>query len=592
MSAELLRRIFPFLRWPRPTRDLLTRDLTAGLAVAMLSIPQSLAYAQVAGVPAYLGLYAAFLPTIIGVMFGSSALLSTGPAAMSSLFTAAAVGAIVVPHTESYPIYVTLLALLCGLIQVALGLARAGFLMNLLSHPVMTGFTNAAALVIALTQVPNLLGIAVPHSETFIETLQSLVLGLPSLHGPTAAIGIGGIVLIWSLRRWLPRLPAYLLLVVLSTGISYAIDYGAQGGGVVGEIPRGLPQFSVPTVDWYVTLTLMPAAFLLALVSFMEVATSSKAIARKTQTRWDENQELIGQGLAKVASSFSQSIPVSGSISRSALNLAAGGRSGWSSIAAALFMLLTLVTVGPWLSELPRPALAAMIIMAVSNLFDLRSMRSAWKAGGEDGIAALLTFGLTLAFAPRIEIGILAGVLFALGAFVWRRMVPRIAILEPDEDGGLREVDKPPPGPDYEEIVALRFDAALFFANVAYFESRIIRQVERNPKLRFILLSAQGINYIDASAVEMMRGLLAYLDEHDVVLVVSGVKRHIFAVAQRTGLVEMIGLPNFYATDRLALRALREKLADARVGPPRPTADDGAPQPLPVAPVHGAASTA
>lgn len=585
MSAELLRRIFPFLRWPRPDRDLLMRDLMAGLAVAMLSIPQSLAYAQVAGVPAYLGLYAAFLPTIIGVLFGSSALLSTGPAAMSSLFTAAAVGAIVVPHTESYPIYVTLLALMCGLIQIALGLARAGFLMNLLSHPVMAGFTNAAALVIALSQVPNLLGIEVPHSDTFVETLQSLLMGLPGLHLPSAAIGVGGIVLLVVLRRWLPRLPAYLLLVVLGTAISHAIDFGARGGGVVGEIPRGLPQFSVPTVDWYVTLTLMPAAFLLALVSFMEVATSSKAIARKTQTRWDENQELIGQGLAKVASAFSQSIPVSGSISRSALNLAAGGRSGWSSITAAVVILLALVTVGPMLSELPKPALAAMIIVAVSNLFDLRTMRSAWLAGREDGIAALLTFGLTLAFAPRIEVGILAGVLFALGAFVWRRMIPRVAILEPDDDGGLREVDKPRPGPDYDEIVALRFDAALFFANVAYFESRILRQVQRNPRLRFILLSAQGINYIDASAVEMMRGLLAYLKEHDVTLVVSGVKRHIYGVAQNTGLVDMIGLPNFYATDRLALRALREKLADARIGPPQPR-EQATPPPasLPVLP--------
>ena len=570
MSVELLRRIFPFLRWPRPTGSLLTQDLMAGLAVAMLSIPQSLAYAQVAGVPAYLGLYAAFLPTIVGVMWGSSALLSTGPAAMSSLFTAAAVGAIVVPQTESYPIYVTLLALLCGLIQIGLGLARAGFLMNLLSHPVMSGFTNAAALVIAVTQVPNLLGVEVPHSDTFIETLQSLVLGLPGLHLPTAAIGIGGIVLIIVLRRFLPRLPAYLILVVLSTAVSHYLHYGAQGGSVVGEIPRGLPQFSIPTIDWYVTLSLLPAAFLLSLVSFMEVATSSKAIARKTQTRWDENQELIGQGLAKVASSFSQSIPVSGSISRSALNLAAGGRSGWSSIAAAFIILLTLVTIGPLLSDLPRPALAAMIIMAVSNLFDLRTMRSAWLAGREDGIAALLTFCLTLAFAPRIEIGILAGVLFSLGAFVWRRMVPRIVVLEPDADGNLHEVDEPRPGPDYDEIVALRFDAALFFANVSYFETRLIRQVQRNPRLRYILLSAEGINYIDASAVEMMRNLLAYLKDHDVTLVVSGVKRHIYGVAQHTGLIDMIGLPNFYATDRLALRALREKLADARVGPPQP----------------------
>lgn len=579
MRADRLRQFFPFLQWPRPTGVGLRQDLLAGLAVAMLSVPQSLAYAQVAGVPAYLGLYAAILPCIIGALFGSSALLSTGPAAMSSLFTAAAVGAIVVPDSESYPVYVVLLALLCGLIQIALGLARAGFLMNLLSHPVMTGLMNAAALVIAVSQLPNLTGIPVPPTDTFVDLVVVLLASLDQVHGPSLAIGVGSILLLVLLRHSVPRVPAYLALVVVATLVSYRIDFAGQGGGVVGEIPRGLPEFSIPVVDWYVALSLLPSAFLLALVSFMEVATSSKAIARKTQTRWDENQELIGQGLAKVASAFSQSIPVSGSISRSALNLAAGGRTGWSSMAAAAFVLLTLVTVGPLLAELPRPALAAMIIMAVSNLFDFKAMRSAWQAGSEDGIAALLTFGLTLAFAPRIELGILAGVLFALGAFVWRRMVPRFAILEVDAEGRLREIDKPRPGPHYDEIVVMRFDAALFFANVAYFESQMIKQVQRNPKLRYLLVSAQGINYMDASAVEMFSDLLTYLDDHGVVLAVSGVKRHVYAVAQRTGLVDRIGLQNFFATDHLALQALSQRLAAAAIGPPREAAN-----PAPVSP--------
>lgn len=539
------------------------------MAVAMLSIPQSLAYAQVAGVPAYLGLYAAFLPTIVGALFGSSRLLSTGPAALTSLFTAAAVSALVMPETESYPIYVTMLALLCGLVQIALGAARAGFLMNLLSHPVMVGFINAAALVIALSQLPNLTGIVVPTGESFVADFKALVLHIDGLHLPTVAIGVGSIVALAAFRRWLPRWPGYLIVVVATTMVSYAIDFPALGGRVVGEIPRGLPTFSVPVIDGYVLLTLLPTAFMLALVSFMEVASSSKAIARKTQTRWDENQELIGQGLAKVASAFSQGIPVSGSISRSALNLAMGARTGLSSVAAAFIIVIALLTVAPLLSHLPKPALAAMIMMAVVNLLDLRGMRSAWLAGREDGMAALLTFGVTLAFAPRIQIGILAGVMFALGAFVWRRMIPRIAILEPDADGSLREVDKPRPGPDYDEIVALRFDAALFFANVAYFERQVIKLVQRNPNLTYVLISAHGINYIDASAVEMMRSLLAYLKEQNVVLVISGAKRHVYAVAQRTGLVEMVGLQNFYATDRVALQALRAKIEDAKVGPPR-----------------------
>lgn len=326
MTSNLVKRLLPFLNWPRVTSTSLTHDLIAGITVSLLAIPQSLAYAQLAGVPAHYGLYAAFIPSIVAVLFGSSALLSTGPVAMTSLLTAASVSHITAPGTTEFVSYVTLLALLSGLFQIGFGLARAGVLLNLLSHPVLMGFINAAALIIALSQLSAMTGIEVPRTDHFLMDILHLLGQSDSPHLMSLTFGLLGIALLVGFKRFAPRLPGVLAMAVILTCLSYATGYAEHGGKVVGDIPTGMPNLSVPAMSWRATMALLPAAFVIALISFMEAMSSCKVIAIKTRTDWDENQELIGQGLAKVVAAFCHSMPVSGSFSRSALNLASHGR--------------------------------------------------------------------------------------------------------------------------------------------------------------------------------------------------------------------------------------------------------------------------
>ena len=556
MTAGLARRLLPFLNWPRVDAKTLTQDLLAGLAVSLLAIPQSLAYAQLAGVPAYYGLYAAFIPSIVGILFGSSAVLSTGPVALTSLLTAASVGHIAAPGSAGFISYVTLLALLSGVFQIGLGMARAGVLLNLLSHPVLMGFINASALVIALSQLPALTGISLPRSDSFMLDLGHLLASADNAHVMSVAAGVLAAAMLYAFKRLAPRLPGVLIMVAVLTLLSYATGFAQQGGQVIGAIPAGMPSISVPAVSWDATIALLPAAFVIALVSFTEAMSSCKVIAVKTRTRWNENQELIGQGMAKVVAAFCNSMPVSGSFSRSALNLASHARTGFSSLFAAGFVFLTLMFFTPLLYHLPKPALAAMILMAVVNLVDPASMRNSWLAHRDDGIAAVLTFVATLAFAPNIQNGILVGILFSLGAFIYRRMAPPIVLVGFHEDGSLRDAQAYQLPPLPRTIAAMRFDAALFFANASFFEDAVLRLERNNPELKYILVDAHGINMLDASAVEMLRSLLRHLQERGITLVFSGAKRRVLEVVERTGLMKEIGAANFFDSDRMALQAL------------------------------------
>jgi SulP family sulfate permease len=551
MTPISLKRYFPFLGWQRPTHQSLRDDLFAGITVSLLVIPQSLAYAQLAGVPAHYGLYAALVPAIVGVLFGSSAVLSTGPVALTSLLTAASVRQIAPVGTEPFIASVMLLALLSGVFQIALGMARAGVLLNLLSHPVLVGFINAAALVIAMSQLPALTGISVPQDGGVLLATWRLLGQLSAGHGTTLAFGLLAITILIVFRRFAPKQPGVLVMAAILTLLSYVTGFAeVRGGAIVGNIPAGLPGLSIPAMGWDAVMALIPAAAVISLVSFMEAMSSCKVIAIKTRTRWDENQELIGQGLAKVAAALCHSMPVSGSFSRSALNLASHARSGYSSLFTTGFVLLTLVAFTPLLYHLPKPALAAIIVMALFNLIDVAGMRNAWRASTDDGIAATLTFVATLAFAPNIQNGILAGIIFSLGAFMYRRMVPRFAI-QTLRDGVLSDIGTSSPQQP-ETVGVLRFDAALFFANASFFEDAALKLQRENPSLKYIVVLAGGINLLDASGVEVLRSLVRHLREGGISLLISNAKQQFLDVAERTGLTEEIGRDNFFDRDDLA----------------------------------------
>ena len=556
-----LNKLFPFLSWRQEiNRDSLKADLTAGITVALVAIPQSLAYAQLAGVPAYFGLYAILIPSIIGPLFGSSRILSTGPVAMTSLLTAASVIPFANWGTEQFYTAVVLMAFLSGTVQIALGLARMGVLLNFLSNPVLMGFINAAAIIIGLSQLAPLVGLSLRNSKHFLLDIAHILGHMDEMHSTSLIFGVVSLAIMLALKRFAPKLPGVLIAVTLATVASYLVGFEAMGGRVVGEVPQGLPAFSLPEIDWQTSVSLLPMAVVIALVSFMEAMSSSKIIAIKTRTAWDENQELIGQGLAKIAASFNHTMPVSGSFSRSALNLSSGARTGLSSIFTAVAVLLTLLVLTPLLHQLPKPTLAAVIILAVISLINFKVFREAWTASRQDGVAAVTTFLATLLFAPNIQYGILLGMILALVLFLFRTMKPRIVLLGLDENGELQNAERYSLPKFHPQVVAIRFDGQLYFANVSYFEESILYLISNDADIKYVMVDASGINGLDASGVAMLRELVSRLKGNGIALVFYNIKHQVLEVMRRTGLQNDIQANNIFPSERNALKDINERL--------------------------------
>ena len=562
-SGSAWARFFPFMTWlPKVNQETLKADFIAGLTVSLVAIPQSLAYAQLAGVPAYYGLYAALVPVIVGALMGSSPILSTGPVAMTSLLTAASIMTMAPYGTEQFYSYVTLMALWSGVVQMALGFARMGVLLNFLSYPVLRGFINAAAIIIGLSQLPAMLGLKLKNSTHFLSDVLHVIENFEHAHMLSLAFGVGALVALALLKRFAPRLPGVLIVVAIATLISYYIGFEAKGGHVVGVIPQGLPSFGMPKIDVQASIHMLPTAFIIAVISFMEAMSSSKIIAIKTRTQWHENQELIGQGLAKIAAAFSNSMPVSGSFSRSALNLAAGAKTGMASIFSALFVLITLLFFTKALYHLPKPVLSAVIMMAVYGLIDFGVFRQVWKVNRYDGIAALVTFGATLLFAPRIHWGILTGILLSLVLYLMHTMKPEVVILGMDEKGRLRNAKRHNLPRMHPKLTAIRFEGELFFANVDYFEKSILYLISNDPDVKYILVVGNGITNIDASGVEMLKNLLERLQKQGITLVFSSLNSTVRDILIRSGVCHMVGEKNVYVSKHEAVRDLMRRLEE------------------------------
>ncbi|KON80285.1 sulfate permease [Azoarcus sp. PA01] len=555
----LLGRLLPFLAWRRQwSAASLRGDLIAGITVALMMIPQSLAYAQLASLPPHVGLYAALLPAIVAALFGSCAQLSTGPVALTSILTGASLLPFADPASPAFLTLAILLALLSGFIQLALGALRAGWLLNLLSRPVMTGFINAAALIIGLSQLPALLGVVMPQSTHFLVDFWTALGALGTAHPLSAAFGAGSLLALLLLRRFAPRFPAVLIVVACATATSAAVGYGSRGGAVVGAIPAGLPVLGVPEFDWNAAVALIPAAFVIALVSFMEATSSAKLISGKSGQDWDQNQELIGQGLAKLTAAISGALPVSASFSRSALNYVSGARSGLSSLFAAACVLVTLLYLTPLLWHLPKAVLAAIILHVITGLIDFRALARAWQAGRDDGLASTLTFVGTLVFAPNIQNGVLAGLLLSLALMLYREMRPRTALLGLHPDGTYRDLarfglEHPDPA-----IVILRFDSPLTFVTAAAFERAVLAAAATHSGVHTVLISAAGINTIDATGLHTLSLLIERLRGTNRNLAFCGLKKQVIDVMQKTGLWLRLGSHADYRTEHQALEALRQ----------------------------------
>lgn len=537
------RMLTPFLGWIGDLRDtkILRADIMAGVTVALVLVPQSMAYAQLAGLPAYYGLYASFAPPIIAALFGSSRQLATGPVAVVSLMTAAALEPLATSNPEGYLAYAMLLAIMVGAFQFSLGMLKLGVLVDFLSHPVVLGFTNAGALIIATSQLGKLFGVtvekAVHHYDTVWNTIQA---AMESSHMPTIAMALTAFAIMILLKRFAPRIPGVLTAVTVTSIASWYWGFAEKGGRVVGTIPEGLPSMSMPDFEMSDILILMSSAITIALIGFMEAISIAKAMAARTRQRLDANQELVGQGLSNIASGMFGSYPVSGSFSRSAVNIDAGAITGFSSIVTGLMVGITLLWLTPLLYHLPQATLAAVIIMAVMNLIKIKPIIHAWRAEPHDGFVAVVTFCLTVLWAPHLDKGILVGVALSLGLFVYRTMRPRFAELARFRDGTMRDITVHDLIP-CESISILRFDMSLYFANAGYFENKVLATVAANPQLKFIIIDASAINQMDATGEEVLHHLVERLRSSNIELLIARMKREFVQTLTRTGLIDYMG---------------------------------------------------
>ncbi len=688
----MLTKIFPFISWFKGyDMNALRADAISGLTVALVLIPQSMAYAQLAGMPAYYGLYASFLPPLVAALFGSSRQLATGPVAVVSLMTAASLEPLATAGSPGYIGYAILLALIVGIFQFLLGVLKLGLVVNFLSHPVVNGFTNAAAIIIASSQLSKMFGIYVDKAEHHYETIIRVVYAaLHYTHLPTLAMGLLAFGIMIVLKWVNPKIPNVLVAVVVTTLLSWGLGFNhdikisaeaiqapevrealnnfnitvadieklaeqrtvlkgeldkykkagdklgalnmehdlnivnvriaglkyeqheiraalrfmlfdgveepdgsmvfypqgtlpsgkasdgrvwrlkvgntrmdtenltmAGGGAVVGTVPSGIPAFSAPPLDLKIMLHLLPFAAIISLLGFMEAISIAKAMAAKTGQRLDPNQELIGQGLANILGAFGKSYPVSGSFSRSAVNLQAGALTGMSSVFTSLMVVVVLLFFTPLLYHLPQAVLAAVIMMAVIGLINASGFIHAWKAQWYDGAISILSFVCTLAFAPHLDKGIMVGVALSLMVFLYKSMRPRVASLSRKDDDSL--CDATEHGlEECRHIAVVRFDGPLFFANASFLEDQITDRMMVNDDLNHIIIVANGINDMDASGEEALSLILGKVRARGLDLSLCGVNESVMAVLKRTHLLEKIGRDHIYPTMDTAICAVHE----------------------------------
>ena len=568
-------KIFPFLTWIHELKDpkILRADMIAGLTVALVLIPQSMAYATLAGLPEVYGLYISFVPVFVAALWGSSRQLGTGPVAVVSTMTATMLTPVVIPmlgadytQEEYLALYIPtamFLTLLVGLFQFALGLFRLGAIVNFLSHPVIVGFTNAAALFIGLTQVSKIFGIEMPGgaSDHFLTVrILGVIENLGDTHFETLLMGVASFAIMIGLKKYAPKIPAVLVAVVATTVVSYNIGFEQMGGKVVGTIPEGLPGFAMPAFNLEAFSHLFIGAIIIAMVGFMEAISIAKAMAAKSKDHIDPNQELIGQGLGNIFGSFFQSYPASGSFSRSAVNFNAGAKTGFSSVVTAIIVVITLLFLTPLLYHLPKATLAAVVIMAVFGLINFKSVKHIWIANKHDGIAAMVTFVATIGSAPKLDHGILIGAILAITLYLYRTMRPRVAVLGRFKDGTLRDIEINKDLPTDKNIIAVRFDGSLYFANVSYFEDVMLKAVSKYPDAKYLLVVGDAINQIDASGEEVLHHLVDGLHDHGITVVFSGLKRQILLVLKATKLYEIIGEQNIFSNEDFALDEIYKRL--------------------------------
>jgi SulP family sulfate permease len=551
---------FPFLPWLKGyNRTKFRRDFGAGITVAVVLIPQAMAYAMLAGLPPVYGLYAAVMAPLIASMWGSLQQLSTGPIAILSLLVLTTLSPLAEPGTARYIELALLLSFMVGIPYLAIGIFRLGAVMSFISHSTVRGFTSAAALIICATQIPNLLGINVHRHEYLFPMLYDIVMGLPTTRVPTLIVGLLAFAIIFVARKYRATFPGGLVALVLTTVPLVLFEWHERGIAVIGPTPAGLPHFQVPFLDFNTMSVLLGPAIVVGLVSFAETYSVGKAISSGTKQKVDVNQEFIGQGLANLVGSFFQSYPVSGSFSRTAINYTSGARTWVSSVVATLGVIIALLFLTPFIAYIPRAALSALVISAVMLLFNPGQVFSLWKKNRHDGVVAFTVFALALLTKP--DYALLIGVVLSLILFLWKTMHPRIVRITKDPELNMflnADVYRKPSCP---QILELRPDNCIFFGNAEYtMEQLLSRLDEQKTPIKFLLLDFESIAFVDISGVDELFGLLDELKTRKVEMAFLYVHLPVKKVLESTNFMDMVGRDRMLEKMGEAIAYLFERL--------------------------------
>jgi sulfate permease, SulP family len=567
-----LSRYLPVLDWGlQYRREDLAGDVIAGVIAAIMLIPQSMAYALLAGLPVQVGLYASILPLMIYAILGSSRVLSVGPVAIVSLLTANALAPLAAANTSDYLALALVLALLVGLIQLGMGLIRLGFLVNFLSHSVIAGFSSAAAVMIAIGQVKALFGLKFETPDSFVELVQQTIEHLPQANIFSSTIGLASLVALllinkkfaqlltqWQVKSsWIMPIvrsgPLFVVLISTLTVWGWQLNQTANVK-IVGTIPSGLPQLTLPSFDPILWQSLLPAAVVISLVSFVESIAVAKSLASQRRQKIDANQELIGLGAANLGAAFTGGLPVTGGFSRSVVNFAAGANTGLASIITAVLITIAVLFLTPLFYFLPQSALAATIIIAVIGLIDIKTLRQMWHYKVADAICFMITFFTVLGLG--IEAGIMIGVVTSLALFLWRTSIPHIAVVgRVGDTEHFRNVYRHTVH-TYPGILAIRVDGSLYFANTKYLEDYILKAIADRPEIHHLVLICSAINFIDASALETLEGLMTDLQGAGVQLYLAEVKGPVFDRLQRIGFIDQLGCDRVFMSTHQAIQHL------------------------------------
>ena len=536
--ASITKRYLPILTWaPAYTSKTLVNDLVVAVIVTIMLIPQSLAYASLAGLPAEVGLYASMAPLILYALFGTSRALAVGPVAVVSLMTATAIAPFAMQGTPEYLGAAIALALISGVMLILLGVLRLGFLANFLSHPVISGFITASGIQIAASQLNPLLGIPA-KGETFYELVISLVENANAINWYTAAIGVPVFIFLFRVRTHLaptlqklgmkPQLASILarvgpvIAIVITIVVAAIFDLEAKGVRVVGDVPQGLPSLAFPGFDGALWQALLVPALLISIVGYVESISVAQTLASKKRQRIDPNQELIALGASNVGSAISGGYPVTGGFARSVVNFDAGAETPAAGAFTAIGIALATLFLTPYLFFLPQATLAATIIVAVLSLVNLKAIKHIYKYSPADAAAMAATILLTLTVG--IEAGLIAGVLLSLFLHLYRTSKPHVAVVgQVPGTEHFRNINRHQVVTD-PRIVSLRIDESLYFPNARYLEDLVNETVAENPEMKHLILMCSAVNSIDASALESLEAINLRLKDSGITFHLSEVK--------------------------------------------------------------------